>query len=94
MNNPQLHNLKALNGLLIAHLNICSIRNKVDEVKRILYEGDIDILGISESNLDENYLDNMLQIDGYCVTRLDRQDHSIRLSGGVSLLHKEYTCLQ
>ena len=43
-----------------------------------LYEGDIDILGISETNLDEHYLDNMLQIDGYSTTRLDRKDHRNR----------------
>ena len=45
----QLADLAVLKGLTIAHINICSIRYKLFEVERILFTGNIDILGISET---------------------------------------------
>ncbi len=78
----KLADLSRMKGLIFAHLNINSIRNKVVEVYRILHEGNIDILGISETNLDELCTSNMYDIDGYTLLRWDRQDHSVRVSGG------------
>ena len=71
-----------LNGLTIGHINVCSLRNKVDEIHILLLDSKLDILGISETNLDCNIPDSSLHIDGYTFIRQDRQDHSIRASGG------------
>ncbi len=77
-----LSNLSRLNGFIFAHINICSIRNKCDEVQRILHLSKIDVLGISETNLNDSIESAELAIDGYNLIRLDRQDFSRRSSGG------------
>ena len=74
--------LSQLNGLILAHLNICSIRNKMTEVTRILHLSKISCLGISESNLDDTVDDCLLQVDNYILMRLDRVDRTVRVSGG------------
>ena len=71
-----------MKGMIFAHININSLRNKLHEIHRILVEGNIDVLGISETNLDDLCTTNMYEIPGYTMLRLDRQDHSVRVSGG------------
>ena len=48
-------------NLSIAHININSIWNKIDEVKLLLNEGLVDILAISETKLDSTYNNFLLQ---------------------------------
>ena len=78
----QLSDLSRLKGLVIAHINICSIRYKLFEVQRILVNGNIDILGISETNLDSSCLSDLYEISGYTFIHYDRMDHTVRQSGG------------
>ena len=59
-------------GFKIAHLNIQSVRFKVDNLKILLVQNHIDILCITESWLDCNIGNNEIQIDGYNICRLDR----------------------
>jgi hypothetical protein len=59
-------------GLTIFHLNIKSIRNKLDS---ILYLLDHDILCFTETHLDNSITDDVLAIPGYVVIiRKDRAD--------------------
>ncbi len=48
-----------------AHLNICSLRNKVHEVADLLLSNTINIVALSETHLDETFDDNAVSISGY-----------------------------
>ena len=63
------------NSLLIAHLNINSIRNKLEALK-FLISKNIDILIIAETKIDETLPTNQFLIDGYMPPlRADRNRH-------------------
>ena len=46
--------------LKIAHVNICSLRNKVHEINHLLVTGDIHNLTISEIHLDNTFDDRVV----------------------------------
>ena len=73
------------NNLIIAHLNINSIRNKFDLLKEIV-SNNIDILVISETKLDSSFPPSQFHIEGYMPPiRADRDRHG----GGLLLYIKE-----
>ena len=75
-------------GLTIFHLNIRSIRNKLDSV---LYLLDHDILCFNETHLDNYITDDVLAIPGYDVFIIkDRAGIGKGLGGGIILYHKDY----
>lgn len=59
-------------GLKIAHLNICSLRNKVIDISEIIKEYNLQVLAISETHLDASINSLTLNIDGYIIYRQDR----------------------
>lgn len=59
-------------GLRIAHLNICSLRNKIDDLSVLVHDNNIHILALSETHLDASVTSSEIDITGYCVHRLDR----------------------
>jgi len=63
----------------IAHVNINSLRNKVDDVHRLLFKNKIEILSVNETHLDSTITDSLLRIPGYAMIRYDRNAHG----GGV-----------
>lgn len=75
-----------LRGLKFAHLNICSLRNKIIELSSILLENKIHVVGISETHLDESFEDSTVNIQGYNVYRMDRDKNG----GGVALYVQEH----
>ena len=72
-------------GFKIAHLNIQGLitdnSSKVDHVNLLLNDNDIDVFCINETWLNNKVGDSEVNIDGYSVYRLDRQNGKIR--GGV-----------
>ena len=60
--------------LNIAQLNICSIKNKIDEIRMLLQVCKFDILAITESHLDKNIGNKQLFIDNYRLMRRDRMN--------------------
>jgi len=66
-------------GVSIGHLNTRSILPKIDEIKMILTNSNLDILTISESWLDNSILPHEIEIAGYTTLRKDRNRHG----GGV-----------
>ena len=60
------------NMLNIAQLNICSIKNKIDEIRMLLQVCKFDILAITESHLDKSVGNKQLYIDNYRLMRRDR----------------------
>ena len=64
-------------GLVFAHVNVCSLRNKTHEIERIIRGNDINIFAISETHLDDSIPDSAVNIDGFSLVRKDRT-----ISGG------------
>jgi exonuclease III len=60
---------------MAAHLNINSLRYKFDEIKEVLTDNIVDLLIISEPNLDKSFNDNLFSVNGYKVQRRDRNQY-------------------
>lgn len=70
-----------IRGLKVAHC--CGLFWQLTEIKLILQESKIDILGITETHLSDKIKDEEIRIDGYTVQRLDRSRRGLpnKLSG-------------
>ena len=74
-----------IKNLLLAHININSIRNKFDALTEMV-KGKVDILLISETKLDDSFPQNQFFINGYNKPiRFDRNDKG----GGLMLFVRE-----
>ena len=69
----------------MAHINICSIRNKLTEISEILVSDNLHILAVSETHLDATFEDSALLIQGYNIVRRDRN----AFGGGVMFYVQE-----
>ena len=68
--------LKNINKIIIGHLNVNSIRNKIEMVSDII-RGNIDIFLISESKLDNTFPTTQFEVPGYHLPyRKDRSGHA------------------
>ena len=82
--------LKALrsnnsNKLIFSHVNIYSIRNKCEFLSTQV-KGNIDVLMVSETKIDDSFPVGNFVIDGFCTPyRLDRDSNG----GGVMLYVRE-----
>ena len=75
--NPNLRALrkKNLNKLIIVHLNVNSLRNKLEFLKEQIQDK-IDILMISEAKIDASFPIDQFLLNGYSTPfRLDRNAH-------------------
>ena len=73
-------------GLSVIHLNVRSLRGKLDELKiRLCDSKTIDVLTFSETWLQPNISDKEIQILGYTSVRYDR---SAKSGGGVIIYCK------
>ena len=75
---------KHSNRLVIAQLNINSIRNKFTSLSNMIKDN-IDILLISESKIDSSFPTVQFHIDGYTIHRRDRNENG----GGLLLYVRE-----
>ena len=83
--------MAGIKGITMAHLNIRSINRKLEEVVRILSQGDIELLCLSETWLNGYVPDHMISINGYNVIRHDRTEESGKRSGGGVMMYcKQY----
>lgn len=73
-------------SLDVAHLNICSIRNKLDIIETEFR--DKDIICITESHLNETVDDNDLLIENFSNV-IFRKDRYLRPGGGIVIYHKD-----
>ena len=72
-------------NIVIAQININSIRNKFDQLLCIV-QGNVDILVITETKLGNTYPISQFKIDGYATPyRLDRN----RNGGGILVFARE-----
>ena len=70
----------------IAHISICSLRFKVDEMRCLQRQCKFEILAITEKHLDCSVSDAALNIEGMKFLRLDRKPRK----GGSSEYPMEY----
>ena len=70
--------------MIIAQLNINSLRNKFDSLVRMLHNN-LDILLISETKTDSSFPTVQFQIEGYTTYMLDRNGNR----GGILLYIRE-----
>jgi hypothetical protein len=73
-------------GVKITHINCCGVRSKLTEIILLLKTCSIDILGITESHLNEKITDDEIYIEGY---RFFRQDRQHKAGGGCLVYYKE-----
>lgn len=73
-------------GLVLAHLNICSLRNKVHEIANICTTNGIHVLALTETHLDSKFGNSELAVDRYTLFRNDRNQDG----GGVAFYIKDY----
>ena len=67
--------------LKLAHLNVRSLFNKLDEVLNLACTFDLDVLAITETWLGPNVDDGLIKLNNYRCVRRDRDG----LSGGVAI---------
>ena len=74
-----------INRIIIGHLNVNSIRNKFENLMTMI-QGNIDILFISETKIDDTFPTSQFTIEGYLKPiRLDRNEYG----GGIMLFIRE-----
>ena len=74
--------LKNLKGRSFASINICSILNKLDTLRLLVQQSNLDVLAVNETHLTPDVDDCELYIDGYSLIRGDRHAGSGKQSGG------------
>ena len=77
----------SVKDLRVAHLNVCSIRNKIDKLRCLQLLCRFELIGITEMHLDKTVRDEALQIEGMKLLRLDRKG---RKGGGCILYYDEH----
>ena len=74
----KVHKLKNSKNIIIGHLNVNSLRNKIIAVEELMRDK-VDICLFSETKLDETFPNQQFKIHGYKMYRRDRNKHG----GGV-----------
>ena len=77
----KMHRKSNPTNLTAGFLNINSIRNKFSALQHILCNSYVDLLGISETKLDDTFPHGQFHVDNYVLNRKDRTSHG----GGVAL---------
>lgn len=71
--------------LNICFVNVRSLPKHIDEIKFILYNSDIDILGVAETKLHSNVTTPFFAIDGFKMLRHDRPRVMPGVGGGTAI---------
>ena len=65
----------------MAFLNIVILPGKIDEIRHIICNKNIDLITLNETRLDRSIPDGLIDIDGYEIVRKDRSKNG----GGVCI---------
>ena len=66
---------------IIGYLNINSLRNKIVDLRQVLYESELDILAVLETNLSDEFPNLQFNIEGYYNPAELRKDRTIHGRG-------------
>ena len=79
-------------GFNIFHLNIRSLTPKLDQLRSIIENKNIDVFSISETWLHKGISSSILSISGYAIARFDRectgQNHMVKRGGGLCVYYR------
>ena len=77
-------NFSADRGLHFVHLNVRSLWSKYDQIRQLLYNSNISLMGISESWLSTHVDQSLIEIPNYSCIRLDRNwsDNTVHVKKG------------
>lgn len=70
-------------GMHIAHVNVKSLVNKVDEILNVVQKNNLHVLAITETHLDQTITNGQINLKGYNIIRKDRN----RRGGGVTFIY-------
>ena len=76
--------LRHFPGFKVAHLNVNGLLSKILDIRALLSSIKFDILAITESHLNDNISNNVINIAGYKIARNDRKDGR---KGGGSVIY-------
>ena len=76
--------LRHFPGFKVAHLNVNGLLSKILDIRALLSSIKFDILAITESHLNNNISNNVINIAGYKIARNDRKDGR---KGGGSVIY-------
>ena len=74
-------------GLRIGHINVNGLKSKLSEISLLIHSAKLDILAITESHLSDKIPDTEINIEGYFLSRKDRDDG--RKGGGTMIYYRE-----
>ena len=77
----------SMKGLKVGHLNVNGLVGKISEIRYLLRETKFDILGITESHLDKDVMNDDIFVDGYKIARSDRNNG--KKGGGCAIYFSE-----
>ena len=84
-NDLKKYKIQNINNLVLASININSIRNKIDQL-RLLLDQNVDILIVEETKIDETFPAGQFSIEGFMPPfRRDRNQHG----GGILVYVKD-----
>ena len=75
---------KYVDNIIIASLNINSIRNKFDQLSSVI-QGNVDLLVVNETKVDSTFPTAQFTMEGYTTYRLDRDKNG----GGIMIFIRE-----
>ena len=79
-------------GFKLAHLNIRSLVKKVDQIRLLLNDSDIDLLSISETWLKGHLHTGLVELKGFLTFRQDRGPRGKKRGGGlITYVNKKYS---
>ena len=70
----------------IFHLNVSSLKRRLDEIHNFICDSTVDIIGFTESSLNRSISDQEVSISGFSLYRCDRYQ---QLRGGVAVYVRE-----
>ena len=75
--------LEKAKGLKLAHLNVRSLINKVDKLRLLLDNSDIDVFSVSETWLTPHLQTDLVTLQGFQAHRLDKGPKGKKRGGGL-----------
>ena len=84
----QQHRLQNPKNVILGHLNVNSLRNKIEAVEELM-RNNIDISLFSETKLDETFPNQQFKISGYKMFGRDRNKHG---GGIMSYIDEKILC--
>ena len=80
---------KKFKNIIIGHLNVNSIRNKIEDI-RLIFQDNIDVIALSETKLDETFTTAQFNIKGFRAPF--RKDKNARSGGLLVYVNENIPC--